>query len=190
MIDVDGIKTYSNKQALDELAKLARRVPPGQSIVEIGVYRGGSLRTIAKAAAVGVPVYGVDTWGIEGAYESGSENAEKYGSENLSIARKAVAGLEHVTLVRNFSTEAAWHYTGPAVGLLYVDGEHTRDAVLADFHAWRPYLAPDATIVFDDYRPTHPGVVDAVDDLIRKCLLDYATLAAGRLAICRRPQPA
>ncbi|AII27263.1 O-methyltransferase [Mycobacterium phage Taquito] len=186
MIEVDGIKTFSNKQALDALAELAAAVPADQAIVEVGVYRGGSLRTIALRASA--HVYGVDTWGLEGAYASGSESAANYGIDNMMIAQRAVAELPHVTLVRAFSADAAHDYDGPTIGLLYVDGEHTYDAVLTDFHAWRPYLAPEAVVAFDDYRASHRAVVDAVRRLVRDGHLTAPSVAGGRLAVCQRAQ--
>src|SRR5690606_32548683 len=143
-ITVDGIKTYSSREALDALANLAAKVAKTKAIVEIGVYRGGSLRTIAQAARC--RVYGVDAWGLPGVYPPGTENPDKYGVENKAIAERAVADLDNATLIHNYSADAAATYDGPPIGMLYIDSVHTRDAVLADWHAWSQHLAPRAIV--------------------------------------------
>lgn len=182
MIEVDGVKTYSNKGALEALAKFASHVQPPDSIVEIGVYRGGSLKTIAQAMQPGVRVIGIDTWGLEGAYESGSENPEKYGIENMKIAERLLEGVHNVILDRNFSVEAAKGYAG-TVGMLYIDGEHTYEAVHADFKAWSPYLHEGSVVTFDDYtaKPEHLGVRKAIDE-IAAAYLDNFKVYGNRLA--------
>lgn len=185
MIDVDGIKTYSNRFALDALAKLAAAIPAHHAIVEIGVYRGGSLRTIAQAATTN-HVGGIDTWGLEAAYSGGSEDPAKYGIENMRIAEKAVEGLG-VTLTRDYSVNAANNYIGPPIGLLYIDGEHTYEAVKADFNAWKRHLAPDAVVAFDDYtnKPEHEGLRAGVNELLTEGL-ELLAVHGGRLAVTRR----
>jgi predicted O-methyltransferase YrrM len=52
------------------------------------------------------------------------------------------------------------------VDLLYIDSSHEPRATIDEVHAWRPVLAPGATIVFDDYdHPDYPGVREAVQEL-------------------------
>lgn len=181
MIEVDGIKTYSNKAALEALARYAAHVKEPDTIVEIGVYRGGSLKTIAEAAQV--DVCGVDTWGLEGAYASGSEKAEKYGIENMRIAEGLTGHLQNVTLVRGFSADVAgWML--PRVGMLYIDGEHTYSAAWSDFRSWKGHLREGSVVAFDDYttKPQHSGVRDAVNE-IRDTYLDDFKVFGNRLAV-------
>jgi cephalosporin hydroxylase len=181
MITIDGIKTYSNQAALDMLTVLAAGRPIGQALVEIGVYRGGSLQTMAKVARG--PVYGVDTWGLEGAYQGGNESPDKYGIDNMAHAEKAVKGLR-VKLIRAFSEDAGANYNGPPIGLLYIDGEHTQGAVIADMKAWTPHLADNAVICFDDYDEHHPDVQQAVTALQRQEYIDAPSVHGERLAVC------
>ncbi len=185
MITVDGIKTYSNAEALDTLATLAGRVAKTKAIVEIGVYRGGSLRTIAQAARC--KVYGIDAWGLPGTYPSGTENPAKYGADNKAIAERAIAELDNVTLIRDYSTEAAGKYDGPPIGMLYIDSEHTADAVLADWEAWSPHLAPRAVICFDDYDHKHEDLKTGIDLIVDTAGLQPIEVHGNRLAVTRLP---
>lgn len=55
------------------------------------------------------------------------------------------------------SVDAAAIYDGPAIGLLFIDGWHSTEAVEEDVHSWLPYLAPQRTIVFDDWERPEVG---------------------------------
>lgn len=186
MINVEGIKTYSNRPALDELARLAAQVPDYQAIVEIGVFRGGSLRTMAENTTA--PVYGIDAWGLDNLYQGDSgESGRKYnGDRDMQTAQKLVGHLDNVTLIRDYSRSAATDYHGPLIGLLYIDAEHTYDAALADYRAWKRHLATEAVIAFDDYTPTFPGVKQAVDEIITTDNLAPLEIHGGRLAVTRK----
>jgi hypothetical protein len=53
-----------------------------------------------------------------------------------------------------------------AVDLLVIDCDHRRDDIVATFARWRPHLAGDAVVVFDDFAGSnHPGVREAVTTL-------------------------
>lgn len=186
MIEVDGVKTYSNRDALDELARLAATVPPDHAIVEIGVFRGGSLRTMAENTTA--PVYGIDAWGMDELYKGDSgESGRKYnGDRDMQTAQKLVGHLDNVTLIRDYSTSAAADYHGPPIALLYIDAEHTYDAALADYRAWKHHLATEAVIAFDDYTETFPGVKRAVDEIIATDNLAPLEIHGGRLAVTRK----
>ncbi len=52
------------------------------------------------------------------------------------------------------------------VDLLYIDSSHGCEETIREVEAWRPVLAPAATIVFDDYaHPDYPGVREAIEEL-------------------------
>lgn len=183
MIYVEQVKVYSTWDALDELATLAGKVAKTKAVVEVGVFQGGSLRAIAQAARC--HVYGIDTWGLEGAYASGSENPAKYGIDNMRKAEQHCAGLSNITMIRAFSTDAAATYDGPRIGLWYLDAEHTHDAVLGDFDAWSPHFAKGCLIAFDDYRPRTQGVMDAIDSLVDSAKIAPVRVVGGRLAVSK-----
>jgi len=92
----------------------------------------------------------------------------KYGIQNMYTAqreleRQRVAQL--VTLVRDFSVPVGQRWRGPRVGLLYIDALHTEEAVLCDYEAWAPHLAPGSIVAYDDYCLRFPGVMAAVERL-------------------------
>jgi hypothetical protein len=187
LADLDGL---ISAEVGEHLLKLASRVPSDQAIVELGSYRGKSTCYLATGARQGngAHVYAVDAW---------SEEVSAWRSAVLSTlpspvyadfrAQLAKAGFsdQHITAVKMLSTMAGDHYEGPPVGLLYIDGDHSMRAAVADFRAWRKHLTDDAVIVFDDYGVTkNIGVTEAVT-ILRKSgeFLDPVQMAGGRLAV-------
>lgn len=174
----------TESEALEWLESAARKVPADQAIVELGVYQGSSLARLAAGSKAGnrAPVFGIDPWGLPGAYPDRPHMVRRYGPGNQRVARRAVdasgAG-DLVELVRDFSWSAGARWSGPPVGLLFVDAQHTEAAVLIDHAAWAPHLAPDAVIAYDDFCPRFPGVVAAVKRLHG----DRFRLVGTRLAV-------
>lgn len=53
----------------------------------------------------------------------------------------------------------------PAPGLIFIDGCHTQDAVMADLRAMQSVATDDAVYVFHDTRPDFPPLRDLAKDL-------------------------
>jgi predicted O-methyltransferase YrrM len=158
-----------------ELAGLAAQVPAGQAIVELGSFEGCSTTALALAAAV--EVFAVDLWddprNIAGKHDFTNPDHRARFNEHT-------AGL-NVTAIQASTVEAAERYTGPPVGLLFVDADHTFASVRADVEAWWPHLADDAVVAFDDYGTRRNPGVKAVADTYGEILV-----VAGHLGILRR----
>ena len=77
------------------------------------------------------------------------------------------------------SHDAARTYSGAPIGLLFIDGWHSTEAVLDDYQSWAPHLAEDATIVFDDH--THPDVLQAILEL--RPILPKRMLEIGKMSV-------
>lgn len=171
------------------LYDLASRVEGDRSIVELGSYRGKSTCYLATGAADSweAHVYAVDAWSIEvSAWRKAVLDRLPSPEYSDFLEQIAKAGVEPwVTPVRSLTTLAAESFIGEPVGLLYIDGDHHKGAVLADFRAWRRHLTDDAIVVFDDYAVTdNPGVAAAVAELAENGeLVNVEQRAAERLAV-------
>lgn len=158
------------------LAEYASRVPHHQAIVEIGSYKGKSTCYLASRATA--QVWAIDAWYLEG-------NVNGRFGFNHAFAEfcQQVTAMDYWDRIRHivgFGSEIAW--LGPSVGLLFVDGDHSADAVESDVRAWLPRMAPGAAIILDDLdTPKNPGVRTAAlrlsDDL------GPFRIEAGRLAV-------
>ncbi|MGH7330009.1 MAG: class I SAM-dependent methyltransferase, partial [Polyangiaceae bacterium] len=69
-------------------------------------------------------------------------------------ARRNLTGC--VISIRTTSAEARVVYDGEPIDLLFIDGSHDYEDVLADIDLWTPLLADNAIVAFND--PYSPGV--------------------------------
>ena len=151
-----------------ELYRLAKIVPVGQAIVELGSFKGKSTAYLAQGAKDGneVPVYAVDPWDLAGNVYGKHGFTRPEVREAFEAQLKKVRLWGRVTQVQAFSTDYADVYDGPPVGLLFIDGDHRYEPVKADFEAWEPLLASGAVVAFDDYdTKPNPGVARFVGEL-------------------------
>jgi predicted O-methyltransferase YrrM len=78
------------------------------------------------------------------------------------VKRKLNAYGGRAKLYRGPSVEAADRFESNFFDLIFVDGNHTHDAVKMDLVAWWPKLKPNGILCGDDY--VWPGVKQAVDE--------------------------
>jgi predicted O-methyltransferase YrrM len=145
---------------LDEAALLyglARRVPAGAAVAEIGRFKGGS--TVITAAAMDA---GAELW----SYDLSSENDR----ELLDALRRL--GLDarvHLVVGDSRSVELP-----PApLRSLFVDGDHSYEGARADYLRWRGLVAPGGNLLFHDavdtggYGNHYPGIARLVAEIER-----------------------
>lgn len=169
----------TDTKEVDLLASLASAVQPPNCIVELGVFRGGSLAVLAANAPEGVEVFGIDTWGNEETPEYYKEGSwptwwEWFSGKNYNWRSHKAAAKRNAptaTLIQSHTAKAGQTWEGPKVGLLYIDADHSYEGVKADYEAWLPHMAEGSSIVFDDYRykvrgkDHYPGVTKFVDEI-------------------------
>lgn len=172
MKDIDRVLATEGWLAREEaeaLMELASRVPAGRHIVEVGNFRGRSTVALALGSrrGAGVQVYSFDPHtefvGPRGGRFGRADQAHLY----ANLARAGVGEWVSVVTLDARLVAPAW----PArdVGLLFVDGDHRYEAVVADHAGWEPHLASGATVAFDDR--DYPDVARRLAELV----------AAGRL---------
>lgn len=173
------------------LADFAKVVPSDQEIVEIGVFQARTALIMAWGASQGngAHVTAIDPWELTGnVYDPPFtlEGTRKQAEYNV----QSVGYSDRVTLVQAFShtVAEAGNFAGSArrVGLLFVDGDHTKEGARRDIEAWSPHLADGAIIAIDDYGHVDwPGVGEAVDELVDEGFLEPITVYHDRLAVTR-----
>lgn len=173
------------------LADFATQVPGDQEIVELGVFQGRTALQLAWGArqGQGAHVTAIDPWDLEGnVYDPPftDDSSRKWAHHWV----KSLGYSKDIRLVQAFSQDAAetWDELGEGkpVGLLFVDGDHTRDGARGDIVMWSRHLAPGALIAVDDYgHPDWPGVKEAVDELVDEGVLEPVEIFHDRLAVTR-----
>ena len=139
------------------LYKLAKNVPKGQAIVEIGSWKGKSTVWLAKGTEAGNKnkVFAIDPHCGSRSHVSEDEE-DTYPTFLVNLSK---AGLKNrvVPLVMT-SSEAARYWQG-SVGLLWIDGSHEYEDVKHDFLVWTQYLLLDAVVALHDCDKLGPAYV-------------------------------
>jgi O-methyltransferase len=163
---VDEWRCYELYSLVEELRDI-----PG-SIVEVGVWRGGSGAIMAsRAAALGIedPVYLCDTW--EGVVKTGDVDIYyrdgKHDDTSRAIVEALVRqlGLTNVELLQGiFPDDTADRVGDRRLRLCHIDVDVYQSAKDVFDWAW-PRLSPGGIAVFDDYGfPACPGVTQFVNE--------------------------
>lgn len=116
-----------------ELEWLYRTARDMGSVVEVGCWKGRSAHALLSACPG--PVYAVDHW-------QGSRDA-RAGAHREAVERNIfadflanVGGFENLIVKRGASPGMAAEC--PDADMIFIDGGHAYDEVLADVKAWRP----------------------------------------------------
>ncbi len=129
-------------------------------LLEVGSYCGKSAVYLGAAArAGGTVLFSVDHHRGSEENQAGWEHhdpevvdPETGRMDTLPFFRRTIerAGLEDaVVAVVGDSPVIAANWSTP-LGLVFVDGGHALDVVLADFEAWSPHVAAGGVLVFHD----------------------------------------
>jgi predicted O-methyltransferase YrrM len=137
------------------LSFVRRRKP--ETVVEIGSYCGATTVVVAHYLERNKrgQIHTIDPF--EDVYTD-----EFYHANYEAIFDRNIAPFKHrVVKIRGLSWEVGWDQP---IDLLFVDGDHSHQAVARDMAAFLPYLRPGGVALFHDYKPEgKPGVKDNID---------------------------
>jgi hypothetical protein len=157
----EGMINVEEARLLYDLAKDVTE----NCIVEIGSYRGRSTAALACGSLNGmqVPVFAIDPHedfiGVLGG---------KFGPQDRAAFYKAMIDTGCYKIVRlvNLSSEIVAPHWPSKISLLFIDGNHTFDAVKNDFESWFPHLAESALIAFHDSKDPQIGPFRLIHELL------------------------
>ncbi|MDX1394212.1 MAG: class I SAM-dependent methyltransferase [Gemmatimonadota bacterium] len=132
---IEGWLTFGEGRVLEEAA---RACPADVAIVEIGSFKGRSTQRLGTGAREGhgAPVFAIDPH-EEGTYPEFLENLRASGLDGI------------VEPVCQRSEDAAREWDRP-IGLLFIDGDHSRESVERDWRLFSPHLVDGAVVAFHD----------------------------------------
>jgi hypothetical protein len=169
-------------------------VPPCAVCAEIGVWKGDFSERLLKLRQP-YELHLIDPWQFESKYPcrwyGGDVAKNQSDMDNIkdSVYRR-FAGNSAVIIHRSKSFEAATEFPNGYFDWIYIDGDHSREAVLNDLEAWHTKVKLQGVIVLDDYdwrdergQYSVRGAVDAFmthrEDLIARTI-------SGQLVIRKR----
>jgi predicted O-methyltransferase YrrM len=143
------------------LFSAADKLRNGACIVEIGSYKGRSTASLAFACVgTNKHVFAIDRW--HGVYEDIQGQIEIQHKfkvdffdewcENMRINKLQ----DYVTPLVGNSTDIARIWRAP-IDMLFVDGSHRYEDVVADFENFSPYMRSNGLLVFHDVTPEWAG---------------------------------
>jgi predicted O-methyltransferase YrrM len=187
---VDGFLSEDEGWALYQAARRCAQAAANPRIVEIGSYKGRSTIVLASALAEQGrgSVVAIDPHKPTGKESYAKEHGERdtYAEFLENLAKAAVE--PYVVSVRKIAAQARAEYDMQPIDLLFIDGSHDYDDVVADIELWAPLLADRAIVAFND--PYAPGVNRALRE--RMAGLPFASLRHVNntlFALARRDRP-
>jgi glycosyltransferase involved in cell wall biosynthesis len=152
-------------------------------VVEIGVWKGGSVMTMAaamKELGLDGAVIAIDTWlgawdhwiqpewfdhlsveaGYPSLYKTFAANICERNLENY-VVPLPLDSINAAVVMRHYAIRP---------DVLHIDGGHDFDAVMADLRSWWPLLNPGGVLIGDDYHPsgeTWPTVRQAFHEFFK-----------------------
>lgn len=164
-----GIDGFMEIAELDCLARLA---VDREVIVEVGSWKGRSTKALA-CASPGI-VYAVDHW--DGAWGPGADpEAGVFEAFSTNLAEEIRSGK--VVPIRASSADGARLLAerGVVADMVFIDADHTYEAVKSDIEAFMPLLAEGGLLCGHDYETVWPGVIQAVNELGHPVRVDRHT---------------
>lgn len=168
-----------------------RQLPAGGVGAEIGVWKGDFSAQLLRRARP-TRLHLVDPWTFaadrryERSWYGGAAATSQADMDAVAggVLRRFAAEIAagRVVVHRARSVDAA-PTVGP-VDWVYVDGDHTYEAVLADLEAYGPLVAPGGVIAGDDYGATGQWWGDGV----QRAVADFTVAGPWRLAAVRGAQ--
>jgi len=147
-------------------AEVVRRAPDGAVFVELGSYYGKSTAFLAVEiinSGKKITLNSIDSWSFEAdptylnyKNESGDNGEDVYQKylKNMKPLKKVVK------TIRSVSWDAAALFENASVDFLFIDADHSFDAVVKDLVTWIPKVKRGGVIAGHDYFT--PSVQSAV----------------------------
>jgi hypothetical protein len=129
-------------------------------VAEIGVYKGRLTAMWAVALinkGIDFEYHAVDHF-LGSAEHDSSFDYYKAALSNLHPI------LDKIIIQKNESTAQAATYPDNYFDIVYIDGSHDYESVMADIKAWTPKIKPGGFICGDDYEDSRPGVFLVINE--------------------------
>jgi predicted O-methyltransferase YrrM len=153
------IEGWMRPSEIEWLTETACTMPIGARVVEIGSWKGKSTVAICKGLADrNARMWAVDTF--EGDAGTDQFIGQVPPGEVLDAFRANTREFAFLELVIARSTEAATRFDDASLDWIFIDADHSYEAVVADIRAWTRKLKPGGLMSGHDFGQR--GVMDAV----------------------------
>lgn len=142
-------------------SEMVARFPSGSRFLEIGTYAGQSFAYLGVEivnSGKDIELIGIDGfgWPGEASLESFMRNMEPFQYEAPQFRMKVLKGN---------SVDLSSQFEDQSLDFVFIDANHTYEAVKADIRAYLPKVKPGGVLAGHDYHPVEHEVKKAVDEL-------------------------
>jgi hypothetical protein len=142
---------------------LVDTIPDGGTFVECGAWLGQSSAYLCDIAKDRINVFIVDSW--QGSANEVATHHKLAQETDIYQIFLDNMGERKFTPIRKLSHEAVLDFADESCDVVYIDMEHTYDAVSKDIDMWLPKVKVGGYLAGHDYNPgSWPGVVQAVNE--------------------------
>lgn len=162
MKDYNSIEGWFSPQDCEGYKFLLNECPDDGTFVEVGSWLGKSSSFLIDNKKPSQKIICIDTW-------KGSQN-ELHTHHRLATLVdifeifKENLGDRDYSSIRLPSVEAAKTFDNDSLDVVFIDAEHTYEALKNDINAWLPKVKQGGYIAGHDYSSGWPGVVRAVHE--------------------------
>jgi cephalosporin hydroxylase len=149
------------RNAKFNVSELLKDLPPDQLCVEIGTWIGESA---VLFAAHYKQVVCVDLW--EMSPEQVEHDLKTWNCTRSELKEeylKRIQPYDNIAYIQTSSLAAAELFPTGSIDMIYLDADHSYEAVLADIKAWLPKLKVGRYFCGHDYQPGFEGCMRAVN---------------------------
>jgi predicted O-methyltransferase YrrM len=160
----------------DFYTKIADTTKDGDTLVEIGVWKGRSLVFLAEALKENnklVRLFGIDIFdSCSHELVSDFTKLDKPLQTLVQESLDAAGVSDLVTLIKGDSVETARQFADNSIAFAFIDAAHEYPAVQRDILAWWPKVKPGGILSGHDYGGDWVGVTQAVNEFVKEHKLE------------------
>lgn len=167
-------------EEIDFLQKLSKN--SSGDILEIGGFQGRSTIAMAEMLDDANRIYTIDTW-------SGKQvEGDVYLDKEVFLQNIQTAGFSNKVTALHGGSEMFSRDWAKKLGLLFIDGEHSYNAVKRDFHHFYHHVITSGIIAFHDYlSPKYNNtVIKAVNEIKQNYALDQIDHVGALIAFYKK----
>ncbi len=182
------------KLAGDPRKRLLRRLPRHAACAELGVWKGGFSRMILEQCEPET-LHLVDPWMLDPSHPDrmygGSEAATQADMDAIhdDVCRE-FGNRANVVIHRGRSSDVLKSLPNASLDWIYIDGDHSYEAVLEDIELGMQKVKPGGLVVGDDYwwgRSENFPVRAAVRTVLQKHAVQKLTLSGSQFVLHMQP---
>ena len=160
--------THHPRQGNDLINLIQKSNKKIQIVAEIGVWKSHTVKRVLRKTHRQISQYwAIDHWGTSSWWRY-RRLKDDYWEILYLAACRLMSFFPKLHVLRLKSLEAVEMFPDNYFDLIFIDADHSYEAVMADIKAWLPKMKKGGLFTGHDYYEKKPGVIQAVDEFFGK----------------------